>query len=282
MAVALITGCSSGIGKLSALEFARRGHRVYASMRNLQGASYLRAVAQAERLAIEIIQLDVTDAASVKDAVAQIIAREGRIDILVNNAGFGSHGPVEDYDDDEIRQVFETNFFSAIRVTRAVLPAMRAQRSGTIVMVSSISGVRTFPFMAVYSASKFALEAISNGLRYELRPFGIRVVLIEPGNFKTRAGANMHFPRRVRDGAKEGTADPLYARIIKHRMKAAGDLALGDATDVARVIVDAAEAENPQARYLVGRDALELAALSVEDFERMIDDSMKLPARNAD
>jgi NAD(P)-dependent dehydrogenase (short-subunit alcohol dehydrogenase family) len=154
---------------------------------------------------------------------------------------------------------------------------MRAQRSGTIVMVSSISGVRTFPFLAVYSASKFALEAISNGLRYELRPFGIRVVLVEPGNFKTRAGANMHYPKRVRNGAKEGTSEPLYARIIEHRIKNRAELALGDANDVARVIVEAAEAENPRARYLVGADARELAALSSEDFERMIEQLMKLP-----
>ncbi len=277
MGIALITGCSSGIGKLSALEFARRGHRVYASMRTLENAGYLRAEAQAEQLTIETVQLDVTDTASVKDAIAQILEREGRIDILVNNAGFGSAGPVEDYDDNDIRHVFETNFFGAVQVTRAVLPAMRAQRSGTIVMVSSISGVRTFPFMAVYSASKFALEAISNGLRYELRPFGIRVVLIEPGNFKTRAGANMHYPKRLRQGVKGLTRDPLYARIIEHRIKTGAELALGDANDVARVIVDAASAENPQERYLVGGDARELAALSPEDFERMIDESMKLP-----
>jgi len=277
MAVALITGCSAGIGKLSALEFARRRYRVYASMRTLENAGYLRAEAQAERLAIETIQLDVTDTASVKDAVAEILERESRIDILVNNAGFGAAGPVEDYDENDIRHVFETNFFGAVRVTRAVLPAMRAQRSGTIVMVSSISGLRTFPFMAVYSASKFALEAISNGLRYELRPFGIRVALVEPGNFRTRAGTNMYYPKRLRNGVKGLTRDPLYAQIIEHRIKTGAELALGDANDVARVIVDAAADKKPNARYLVGGDARELAALSPEDFERMIEDSMKLP-----
>ncbi|MGC1344205.1 MAG: SDR family oxidoreductase [Candidatus Binataceae bacterium] len=277
MAVALITGCSAGIGKLSALEFARRRYRVYASMRTLENAGYLRAEAQAERLTIETIQLDVTDTASVKDAVAEILERESRIDILVNNAGFGAAGPVEDYDENDIRHVFETNFFGAVRVTRAVLPAMRAQRSGTIVMVSSISGLRTFPFMAVYSASKFALEAISNGLRYELRPFGIRVALVEPGNFRTRAGTNMYYPKRLRNGVKGLTRDPLYAQIIEHRIKTGAELALGDADDVARVIVDAAADKKPNARYLVGGDARELAALSPEDFERMIEDSMKLP-----
>jgi NAD(P)-dependent dehydrogenase (short-subunit alcohol dehydrogenase family) len=246
-------------------------------MRTLENAGYLRAEAQAERLAIETIQLDVTDPASVKDAVAEILERESRIDILVNNAGFGAAGPVEDYDENDIRHVFETNFFGAVRVTRAVLPAMRAQRSGTIVMVSSISGLRTFPFMAVYSASKFALEAISNGLRYELRPFGIRVALVEPGNFRTRAGTNMYYPKRLRNGVKGLTRDPLYAQIIEHRIKTGAELALGDADDVARVIVDAAADKKPNARYLVGGDARELAALSPEDFERMIEDSMKLP-----
>src|SRR6266851_1076190 len=141
------------------------------------------------------------------------MGRERRLDVLVNNAGFGTYGPVEDYDDDEIKRVFETNFFGAVKTTRAVLPAMRAQRSGTIIMVSSISGLRTFPFMAVYSASKFALEAISNGFRYELKPFGIRVVLVEPGNFNTRAGINMHFPERLRPESPRGTSDPLYSRL---------------------------------------------------------------------
>jgi NAD(P)-dependent dehydrogenase (short-subunit alcohol dehydrogenase family) len=145
----------------------------------------------------------------VTSAVQQVVKRAGAIDVLVNNAGMGSVGVIEDYTDEEIRYVFETNFFGAVRTTRAVLPVMRARRSGTIIMMSSISGLRTFPFSPVYSASKFALEAISNGLRYELRPFGIRVVLIEPGNFRTRAGLNMHFPKRITPGSGEVTSDPL-------------------------------------------------------------------------
>ena len=275
MAVALITGSSSGIGQLSALELARRGHRVFASMRNLESARYILAKADKEHLSVETIRLDVTDADSVSAAIAHVTARAGRLDVLVNNAGFGSFGPVEDYDDEDLKHVFETNFFGALRVTRAALPAMRAQRSGTIIMVSSISGLRTFPFLSVYSASKFALEAASNGLRYELGPFGIRVVLVEPGDFKTRAGANFHYPSRLKDGFAKGTNDPLYERLWKN-YTTGRNLALGDATDVARVIADASEAKNPKARYLVGKDAEELAALTSEDFERMIVERMTL------
>lgn len=278
MAVALITGSSSGIGQLSALELARRGHRVFASMRNLESASYIRAKAEKENLVVETVALDVTDAGSVTAAIAQVTERAGRLDVLVNNAGFGSFGPLEDYSDEDLKHVFETNFFGALRVTRAALPTMRAQRAGTIIMVSSISGLRTFPFVSVYSASKFALEAASNGLRHELRAFGIHVVLVEPGNFNTRAGANFHYPNRLKNGFAQGTSDPLYARVWERFRTARGTLPFGDASDVARVIADAAEAENPNARYLVGRDAEEIAALSSEDFERITIEGMSLPA----
>lgn len=274
MAVALITGASSGIGKLSALELARRGHRVFASMRHLKSAGYILAEAQKDNLKIEILQLDVTDHDSVTAGVENVLHREGRLDVLVNNAGFGSFGPVEDYSNDEIKLVFETNLFGAIRTTRAVLPTMRAQKSGTIIMVSSISGLRTFPFMAVYSASKFALEAISNGLRYELKPFGIRVVLVEPGNFNTRAGVNMHYPARIRRGSRDGTSDPLYMRLIEHLRIARKDVKFGDALDVAGIIADAAEAESPESRYVIGKDAEQLVALKPVDFDRMIEDML--------
>ena len=268
MAVVLITGCSSGIGKLSALEFARRGHRVYASMRNLQSESFLRKDADRERLAIEIIQLDVTDEKSVNIAVRSVTEREGRLDVLVNNAGVGSVGPIEDYTDDEIKGVFETNFFGAIRTSRAALPIMRAQRSGTIIMLSSVSGLRTFPFAAVYSASKFALEAISNGLRYELRPFGIRVVLIEPGNFKTRAGINMHRPARLRTGFEIGTSDPLYLERLR-QIRTPGEP--GDAQEVALAVVTAAESQDPEVRYVVGEDARQMLEKSPAELEASFD-----------
>ncbi len=270
MAVALITGSSSGIGQHSALELVRRGHRVFASMRNLESAHFIEEKAQKERLSVETIQLDVTDADSVAAAIAHITERAGRLNVLVNNAGFGSFGPLEDYSDEDLKYVFETNFFGA-------LPAMRAQRNGTIIMVSSISGLRTFPFLSAYSASKFALEAASNGLRHELRPFGIRVILVEPGNFTTRAGVNMHVPKRIAEGVAQGTRDPLYDTLWKRFTATSGIVPFGDASDVARVIADAAEAENPEARYLVGKDAEEIVALSPEDFERSMIKRMTLP-----
>jgi len=270
MAVVLITGCSSGIGKYSALEMARRGHRVFASMRNLEGAGFIRADARKAQLALEILQLDVTDPGSVTGAVQQVLKQAGAIDVLVNNAGMGSVGVVEDYTDEEIRYVFETNFFGAVRTTRAVLPAMRAQRSGTIIMMSSISGLRTFPFASVYSASKFALEAISNGLRYELKPFGIRVVLIEPGNFQTRAGSNMHFPKRITPGSGEATSDPLYATLARRPPHPFPTFALGDAHDIARLVADVAESDEPNARYPVGEDAQYYMGLGGEQFEELV------------
>jgi NAD(P)-dependent dehydrogenase (short-subunit alcohol dehydrogenase family) len=275
MAVVLITGSSSGIGKYTALEMARRGHRVFASMRNLESARFLRGDAQRARLAIEILQLDVTDPASVISAVQQVLQQAGAIDVLVNNAGRGSIGVVEDYTDEEIRSVFETNFFGAVRTTRAVLPAVRARRSGTIIMMSSVSGLRTFPFASVYSASKFALEAISNGLRYELRPFGIRVVLIEPGNFRTRGGINMHFPKRITPGSGQATSDPLYATLARRPLNPLPTFPLGDAHEIARLTAEVAESDDPRARYPIGEDAQHFMKLDSEEFEELVRQRMK-------
>jgi NAD(P)-dependent dehydrogenase (short-subunit alcohol dehydrogenase family) len=275
MAVALITGCSSGIGKYTALEMARRGHRVFATMRNLESARFIRADAGKAQLTLEVLQLDVTDQGSVTSAVQQVVKRAGAIDVLVNNAGMGSVGVVEDYTDEEIRYVFETNFFGAVRTTRAVLPVMRARRSGTIIMMSSISGLRTFPFSSVYSASKFALEAFSNGLLYELRPFGIRVVLIEPGNFRTRAGLNMHFPKRITPGSREVTSDPLYRTLARRPLHPFPTLPLGDAHDIARLAADVAESDEPKARYPIGEDAQYYMGLDSAEFEELVRQRMK-------
>ena len=275
MAVVLITGCSSGIGKHAALEMARRGHRVFASMRNLESARFIRADAQKAQPAIEILQLDVTDPGTVTSAVQQVFKQAGTIDVLVNNAGVASAGPVEDYTDEEIRYVFETNFLGAVRTTRAVLPAMRTRRSGTIMMMSSVSGLRTFPLTSVYSASKFALEAISNGLRHELRPFGIRVVLIEPGNFRTRAGSNMHFPKRITPGSGEATSDPLYRTLAMRPPHPFPTFPFGDAHDVARLAADIAESDDPRARYLIGKEAEYWMKLDSEEFEELVRQRMK-------
>src|SRR3972149_11889483 len=197
MAVIVITGCSSGFGMLAELEFARRGDSVYATMRNTAKADRLHAGAEAAGAPVAVLQLDVNDIRSVGAAIEGVIRREGRIDVLVNNAGISIEGPVEEFDDDEVLAVFETNVFGVIRVTRAVLPRMRSQGGGTIVTVGSLAGKATLPFSGIYSASTHAVEALRDALHYELQPLGIRVVLIEAGGFVTGMEANGRLGRRV-------------------------------------------------------------------------------------
>jgi NAD(P)-dependent dehydrogenase (short-subunit alcohol dehydrogenase family) len=186
MSVVLITGCSSGFGLATALAFARRGDRVYATMRDLERGGDLAAAAEAEGLEIERLRLDVTDGGSVAAAVGQAVERDGRIDVLVNNAGIGHLGAVEDLPDPLAREVFETNLFGPVRLIRAVLPGMRERGEGVVVNVSSVAGrLPGAPVNWAYAASKHALGALSDSLAEEVRPFGIRVVCIEPGFFAT-------------------------------------------------------------------------------------------------
>ena len=269
MSVVLITGCSSGFGKLAALEFARRGDKVFASMRNTAKAASLLDAAKTAGTALQVIELDVNDSASIAKAVEQVEKCAGAIDVLVNNAGIGTHGPVEDFDDDEVLSIFSTNVFGVIRVTRAVLPSMRARKSGTIVTVGSLAGKVSAPFGGVYSASKHAVEALSDALHYELHPFGIRVVLVEPGGFETEIQNNHLMPRRFNEGSPYVEFDRKFADASR-RLPGAGEPA--DAQDVANVIVEAAKAEQPKRRYLVGNDATLIGGLhkqmSDEDFEK--------------
>src|ERR1700729_80616 len=179
--VVLVTGASSGIGLACATHLAAQGFRVYGTSRRpnaaLQGA-------------VTMLAADVTDDRSVEQAVAAVLNREQRLDILVNNAGMGIAGPVEDTSIEQAKSQLEVNFFGAFRVCRAVLPAMRSQRSGYIVNIGSIGGLVAIPYQAMYSASKFALEGFSESLRMEVRPFGIQVVIIEPGDHKSALTEN--------------------------------------------------------------------------------------------
>ena len=163
---------------------ARNGFYTYASARNINKSASLQSTADAERLPLKLIQLDVTDDSSVKAPVEKIVSEKGRIDVLVNNAGYGLFGAFEDLSVDEIKAQFETNFFGVIRVTQHVLPIMRngiGGDGGIIVNVSSVNGHVPFPVISAYVATKFALEGLSESIAYELEPFGIKVILIEPG-----------------------------------------------------------------------------------------------------
>jgi len=269
MAVVVITGCSSGFGKLTALEFARRGNRAFATMRNTAKDGPLQAEAAAAGVSVEVLQLDVNERASVEKAVAEVIRRAGRIDVLVNNAGISTQGPIEDFDDDEIAAVFQTNVFGVIRMARAVLPHMRAQKSGTIVTVGSLSGKVAAPYGGIYAASKHAVEALSDALYYEVHPFGIRVVLIDPGGFETEITNNSGPARRFTESS---AYIELERRFAEASAKLPGGGERADAQTVAEAIVNAAEARQPKRRYLVGQDAELIAGLhkqmSDEDFEK--------------
>ncbi|TCP30890.1 NADP-dependent 3-hydroxy acid dehydrogenase YdfG [Scopulibacillus darangshiensis] len=208
MRVALITGCSSGFGLLSALAFARRGNKVYATMRDLSKDGDLQSITNSEQLPIIILKLDVTDDHSVKQAVSKVLDKEGRIDVLVNNAGMGCLGSVEFLSDTMLRTAFETNFFGVIRMLRAVLPAMRAQGSGTIVNVSSIDGrIPGKPINWGYAASKHSLGVLSDALALEVEPFGIKVRQIEPGFFATKILTNRKLLEKENAAANDERSD---------------------------------------------------------------------------
>src|SRR4051812_28209752 len=186
----LITGASSGFGFDAALRLARRGHHVFASMRDIEtrnapARSRLQQVASAERLNIDTVEIDVTRDASVERGVNTVLARAPRLDVVINNAGYAALGVTEAYTVEQFQQMFEVNVFGVVRMNRAVLPAMRRQGSGLLIHISSGAGRVAVPAMAAYCASKFALEALADSYRYELLPFGINSVLVEPGIYKT-------------------------------------------------------------------------------------------------
>ena len=270
MANVLITGCSSGFGFASALAFARRGDRVLASMRDPRAGSPLEDAAAKEGLALEVIPLDVCDPASIAAAFAHAAAA-GPLDVLVNNAGVELRSSIEDASDEDVRRQFDTNVFGVLRTIRAALPAMRARRSGTIVNVSSIAGIVARPYGGLYAASKHALEAISEALHFEVQPFGIRVVLIEPGQYGTRLADNAMV------GARFTPASPYWERAERFDVAVKGlrpGGVAGSAAEVARLIVAAVDDPEPRLRYLAGGDAQTIATtyrqLAFEDYERVM------------
>jgi NAD(P)-dependent dehydrogenase (short-subunit alcohol dehydrogenase family) len=246
--VVLITGCSSGIGREAARRFARAGFQVHASMRRPQdgsGGAELRAEAEAQGWALYTPALDVTSDESVTSAVAALLAQTGgRLDVLVNNAGHYLVGTVEEMTPDELRAQLETNVVGVQRVIRAVLPAMRARGQGAIVNVSSVAGRVALPVVSAYHASKWALEALSEGLRYEVAPFGIRVAIVEPGPFRTSLHANeRRSPQRP---------DSPYQPLVAAYDRQSAALRRADPARVVEVIFRAATARWPRLRWAIG------------------------------
>jgi len=248
--VAIVTGTSSGIGFETSLALAREGYFTYATMRDTTKSDKIKEIAQKENLKINVLELDVDDEKSVKSAIAQILDQKQRIDVLVNNAGWGLWGCVEDVSVDEFKEQFETNFFSIIRLIQEVAPAMRKQGSGTIVNVSSVVGRIGFPASPAYISSKFALEGLSESLRFEFAPFGVDVIIIEPGVIKTNFMKNMKM-------AKKSELDTVYKDITTKVVSGVKMMAeMGTPPkEVANTIVKAIKDKKPLPRYIVGNDA---------------------------
>ena len=250
--VALVTGSSSGIGFETALLLARSGFHTYASMRNLEKSKNMTEIANTEKLPLQVIQLDVNDDKSVKDAIDKIVAENRRIDVLVNNAGYGLFSPIEDVTLDQVKDQFETNFFGVVRVTKEALPIMRKQRKGTIVNVSSGAGRVGVPVYSAYVASKFALEGLSESMRYELKEFGINIVIIEPGVIKTNIVENLK-TADIRSRSKSP-----YSDLIERVSKGFGKMMDNSSSPpklVAEAILNAITSKEPEIRYVVGDDA---------------------------
>ncbi len=247
MAIALITGTSTGIGLATAVTLARGGHTVFATMRNpAGGGGEIRAIAESEKLPITVLPMDVDDDASVRDGVDQALAQGGRIDVLVNNAGIAVHGSVEELPLSEFRRSMETNFFGALRCIQAVVPGMRERRLGCIVNVTSVAGRISSAPQAPYASSKWALEAASEALAQEVKPFGVRVAIVEPGIIATpifgkvapETGGSV-YPHSRRMAA-------LFAAALKYPVS---PYVVGEA--IRRIV----ESESWQLRYPVGPDA---------------------------
>jgi len=249
MASVLITGCSKGIGLATALVLGRAGYTVYATMRDPKGAPELAQIAEKERLPIHISAMDVNSDESVRDAISAIQKKNGPLDVLVNNAGIERKGSVEELPISEVRAIMETNYFGAIRCIQAVMPEMRKRRSGCIINVSSVAGRISSPPLTAYSASKFALESLSEGLAQEAKLFNIRVVIVEPGIIQTAMAERVAV-------TKKGT--PAIYPHDERRMAALFTHSLQNATQpivVGEKIREIIESSSWRLRYPVGGDS---------------------------
>ena len=266
MPAILITGTSTGIGLATALRFARAGYRTWATMRDLAKAGPLREARESEGFDLQLLRLDVTDAASIEAAMAE--ALPGGLDALVNNAGWAGGAPLEIVPEEQHRAMFDANYFGAIRMVQAVLPHMRERRSGVIVNLTSVAGRIAMPNQVPYTASKWALEGASEALAHEVRRFGVRVKIIEPGVIMTSIFENAK-------GQTRFDRSSPYIDLMRRNGKfySAGHRANQPPEIVADAILDAVESDSDRLRYVVGADAESLlrgrAAMRDEEWVAM-------------
>ena len=262
----LITGCSSGFGRALVLELIERGERIVATARKPEAIADLVARAPDRVLACE---LDVTKADTIARTIADAEARFGSIDILVNNAGYALIGGVEEVPDDQIRAIFETNFFGFVAVTKAVLPGMRARRHGRIINISSMGGISGGLALGYYAATKFAMTAITESLRQEAAPLGITVTVVEPGEHQTNVVTHAAFSRETIDDY-----EPTVGQRRRHMRAIATNMA-GDPRLAARAMIAVADAPEPPVHLPLGEDALARLNAKIEmvvnDRDRWID-----------
>jgi NAD(P)-dependent dehydrogenase (short-subunit alcohol dehydrogenase family) len=266
--VAVVTGSSTGNGYETSLTLARNGFLTYATMRNLNKGENIKSLAEKEKLPLKTVQLDVTDDISVNNAIQSIAAESNRIDVLVNNAGYTVVGAFEDLSMEEIKALHETNLFGVIRVTQAVLPIMRRQKSGIIVNISSALGRFGLPIISAYVSTKFAIEGLSESMAYELEPFGIKMVLVEPGFIKTDLANNSVTAKKSHD------ANSPYSQLMQHMVSYIEHVPRSSPDVVAKAVLKAVTSENPSLRYLAGKDAEgwieEKRNMSDEEFHKMM------------
>lgn len=247
--VALVTGSSSGIGFETALALARENYFTYASMRNTSKAGKIQEIAKKENLNLTVIELDMDKEDSIKSAVKKIQEQKGRIDVLVNNAGYGLFGCLEDITMEELKAQFQTNFFGVVSLIQEIAPIMRKQGSGIIVNVSSVAGRIGFPGTPAYISSKFALEGLSECMRYELSPFGIKTIIIEPGVIQTNFFSSM----KVAHG-KPGSPYKEITEKVMNGVKMMAEMGTPP-VEVAKTIMKSIKTAEPLPRYVVGSDA---------------------------
>ncbi len=267
--IALVTGCSSGIGLETALELGKNGYRVYATMRDLSKKNILENQKENQQLDIQILELDVSKDESVKNFFELILEKEDHVDVLINNAGYGVLGALEDLSLQDIKQQFETDFFGPVRMMKNTIPLMKKQNYGKIISVSSLAGKIGFGFMSAYVASKFALEGFHDSIRQELLESNIHMSIIEPGAVNTKFAQNMLLPINPELSSEK----KQILKIMKSQTEKilAGSF---ESVEVAKKIILILNEDDPKPRYLIGRDAerimIDKNRLSETEFEQSI------------